>query len=89
MTDMFSRKSVFSKSIRCQIGTIPNVRTSELKAQVNFNERICQLSVVGVFFSRTTWPVATKLGTKHPSVKGISFVYIKGHVLIQEEMIMK
>ena len=26
---------------------------------------------IKIFFSRTTWPISTKLGTKHPWVKGV------------------
>ena len=26
---------------------------------------------IKIFFSKTTWPISTKLGTKHPWVKGI------------------
>ena len=33
--------------------------------------------------SRTTGPDSTKLGTKHPRVKGIKFVQMKGHALFQ------
>ena len=29
-----------------------------------------------IFFIRTTWPISTKLGTKHPRVMGIQFLLI-------------
>ena len=53
----------------------------ELKAQVSFYDRllaVARLSVrllslhISIFFSRTTESISTKLGTKHPWVKGIS-----------------
>ena len=40
-----------------------------------------------IFFSRTTDPISTKLGTKHPWGRRFKFVQIKGPVLFQEEII--
>ena len=62
----------------------PVFSSPELKAQVSFSVHLCpsvRLSVclsvrlqnfhIFIFFSRTTGPISTKLGTKHPRVKGI------------------
>jgi hypothetical protein len=40
-------------------------------------------------FSRTTWPILTRLGTNHPWVKGIQVCSKKGIVSLQGEMIAK
>ena len=29
---------------------------------------------ISIIFSRTTWPISTKLGTRHPWVKGLSLL---------------
>ena len=42
-----------------------------------------------IFFSRTVWPIWTKLGTKHPWVEGFKFVQMKGHAFFQETIISK
>lgn len=42
---------------------------------------ICKLFNVFDFFSRTTWPILTKLGSKHPWVQGIQISLIKGQAL--------
>jgi hypothetical protein len=33
-----------------------------------------------IFFSRTTWPILTKLGTNHPWVKGIQVCSNEGDI---------
>ena len=38
-------------------------------------------------FSRTTGLISTKLGKKHPRVKGFKFVQVKGPALFQEKLI--
>jgi hypothetical protein len=49
----------------------------ELKAQVSYSDRplsVVRLSVnfyIFDFFSRTTWPIVTRLGTNHPWGEGI------------------
>ena len=63
----------------------------ELKAQVSFSDHLSSvvcLSVrpsvclktfhIFIFFSRTTGPISTKLGTKHPWVKGIQIYSNEG-----------
>jgi hypothetical protein len=70
----------------------------ELKAQVNSSDHPLsgvRLSVcpsvnfyIFDFFSRTTGPNFTRLGTNHPLVKGIQ-VQKKGIALIQGEIIAK
>ena len=42
-----------------------------------------------IFFSRTTKPISTKLGTKHPWVKGIQVCSNEGPAFFQGEMITK
>ena len=37
-----------------------------------------KLKIFKIFFSRTTEPISTKLGTTHPWLEGIKFYYIKG-----------
>ena len=53
----------------------PILSSPELKAQVSFSDRFSdRLSVnffIFDFFSITTGPILTKLGTKHPWVKQI------------------
>jgi hypothetical protein len=41
------------------------------------------------FFSRTTGPILTRLGTNHPWGKGFKFVQTKGIALLQGEIIAK
>jgi hypothetical protein len=71
----------------------------ELKAQVSFSDH--RLSVVRLsvypsvnfyifdFFSRTTGPILTRLGTNHPWGRGIKFVQMKEITLLQGEIIAK
>ena len=42
-----------------------------------------------IFFSRTTEPISTKLGTKHQWVGGYKIVQINGSALFQGEIIRK
>ena len=42
-----------------------------------------------IFFSRTTGPISTKLGIKHPRVKGIQVCSNEGPALFQGEIITK
>jgi hypothetical protein len=42
-----------------------------------------------IFFSRTTWPILTRLGTNHSWVKGIQVCSKKGIVPLQGEIIAK
>ena len=37
---------------------------------------------IKILFSRTTEPISTKLGTKHPWVKGIKFCSKKNHLIL-------
>ena len=65
------------------------ISSPELKAQV-FRWTSLSLSWtfhIFIFFARTTRPILTKLGTKHPWVKGIQIVYMKGPVLFWGEII--
>jgi hypothetical protein len=41
------------------------------------------------FFSRTTGPILTKLGTNHPWGREFKFVQMKGIAPLQEEIIAK
>jgi hypothetical protein len=62
----------------------------ELKAQVSYSGRpsVCKLLNFN-FFSRTTGPILTKLGTNHPWGEGILIVQMKGIALLQGEIITK
>ena len=55
------------------------------------NRKKCEiiLEILKILFSRTTCPISTKLGTKHPMKKGIQVFQMKGHTLFQGEMIAK
>ena len=65
------------KSVTYALNSLPNFSSPELKAQVSFSDRLSSLPVCPsvnfpIFnFSKTTEPISTKLGTKHPGVKGI------------------
>jgi hypothetical protein len=70
----------------------------ELKAHVSYSDRLLSilpsvcLSVnfyIFDFFSRTTGPILTKLGTNHPRGRGFKFVQMKGIAPLQEEIIAK
>jgi hypothetical protein len=73
--------------------------STELKAQVSYSDR--RLSVVCFavrlpvnfyifdFFSRTTGPILTRLGTNHPWVEGFKFIQMKRNALLQGEIIAK
>jgi len=58
----------------------------EPMAQVSYCHRnlsgvrpdVCYLFPLNHFFSRTTWPISTKLGGKHAREWGFRFVQIKG-----------
>ena len=41
----------------------------------NYKTANIYLKILKIFFSRTTRPISTKLGTKHPWVMGIEFVF--------------
>ena len=55
------------------------ISSSEPKARVRFSDqnlsvvrrRCCCIFHIFIFFSRTSGQISTKLGTKHPYVKGI------------------
>jgi hypothetical protein len=42
-----------------------------------------------IFFSRTTWPILTRLGINCPWGRGFKFVQMKGIVPLQGEIIAK
>jgi hypothetical protein len=75
------------------------VSSPELKAQVSYSDRL--LSVVRLsiclsvnfyifnFFSRTTGPILTTLGTNYPWGEGFNFVHIKGIAFLQGKIIAK
>jgi hypothetical protein len=42
-----------------------------------------------IFFSRTTGPILTRLGTNHPWGRGFKFVQMKGIAPLQGEIIAK
>jgi hypothetical protein len=59
----------------------------ELKAQVSYSDRplSARLSVnfyIFDFFSRTTGPILTRLGTNHPWGRGFKFLQMKGITLL-------
>ena len=64
----------------------PNVTQSTL-----FQGEIAKIHLRNLkrFFSRTTWPISTKLRTKHPWVRRIQVFSIKDHSLFQGEIIAK
>jgi hypothetical protein len=41
------------------------------------------------FFSRTSGPILTRLGTNHPWGRGFKFVQMKGNALFKGEIIAK
>jgi hypothetical protein len=41
------------------------------------------------FFSRTVWPILTRVGANHPWGRGFKFVQRKGIALLQGEIIAK
>jgi hypothetical protein len=58
----------------------------ELKAQVSYSDRLSSICLsvnfyIFDFFSRTTGPILTKLGTNHPWGRGFKFVQMKGIAL--------
>ena len=59
--------------------------------EINNNNKIVKIHWQNLenFFSRTTGPISTKLGTKYPWVKGIQVCSNKGPALFQGEIIMK
>ena len=79
--------------------TLTLFSSPELKAQVSFSDQNlsvvrrrcrrcrCRRFHIFMFFSRTTGPISTKFGTKHPWVKGFKFVQMKGPALCQGEII--
>lgn len=59
---------------------------------ITFCPALVGLSVRKLFyifdlFERTTGPISTKLGTKHPYVTGFKFVKMKRHTLFQRKII--
>ena len=44
----------------------------------NYEIAKVQEQILKIFFSRTTWPISTKQGTKHPWVKGIQVCSYEG-----------
>ena len=56
---------------------------------VRFPSSLSLIFHIFIFFSRTTGPFSAKLGTKHPWVKGIQFIQMKGPILFQGEIITK
>jgi hypothetical protein len=82
----------------CAIPLDPLIFSSpELKAQVSFSDRllsfvglsVCLLNIYIFDFFRTTGPILTRLGTKHPWAKGIQIVQMKDNPLPQGEIIAK
>jgi hypothetical protein len=66
----------------------------ELKAQVRYSDRLLSVCLyvnfyIFDFFSRTTGPILTKLGTNHPWEKGFKFLQMKGITPLQGEIIAK
>ena len=79
----------FNKCISYITVSLFFITSPELKANVNFSDHlssvrmsVCKLHIF-IIFSRTTGPISTKLGTKHPLVKGISVFQRKDHALFQ------
>ena len=67
------------------------ISSPELKAQVSISDRLLSVDRfhIFIFFSRTTGPISTKLGTKHPWVKGIQVCSNEGPYLLKGEIIGK
>jgi hypothetical protein len=67
----------------------------QIKGQVLFKgEIITKIQKIGwchlkIFFSRTTGPILTRLGTKHPLAKGIQNCTMKDNPFPQGEIIAK
>jgi hypothetical protein len=88
----FNCEVLCSKFTALRIGVFSS---TELKAQVSYSDRPLSVICLSVnfyifdFFSRTTGPILTRLGTNHQWGKGIEIVKMKGIAFLQGEIIAK